>query len=193
MERTEVLRILSSQVSERRLRHCLGVETTALQLADRFGAPAHLVSAAALFHDLCREYSPDLLLQLAGKFGIVIDDIERQEPMLLHGAVAAVRLQREWGLTEPEVLEAVTFHITGAAGLAPLARLIFIADLIEPGRTLPVACKLRRLATAVAPEQLLLLTYNRTIHYLIEAGYAIHPRTVAGRNELIQKGVKVLK
>jgi predicted HD superfamily hydrolase involved in NAD metabolism len=190
MERTEVLHILSSQVSGRRLRHCLGVEAIALQLADRFGAPSELVPAAALFHDLCREYSADSLLQLADKFGIVRDDIERQEPLLLHGAVAAALLQRQWGLTEPEVLEAVIFHITGAAGLSPLARLVFVADLIEPGRTITAAQELRKKAFVVTPDQLLLLTYNRTINYLIEAGYAIHPRTVAGRNELIKKGVK---
>jgi predicted HD superfamily hydrolase involved in NAD metabolism len=190
MERTEILQILSLQVSERRLRHCLGVEAIALQLAERFGAPPELVPAAALFHDLCREYSADSLLQLAGKFGIVIDDIERREPLLLHGAVAAALLQRQWGLTEPEVLEAVTFHITGAEGLSPLARLIFVADLIEPGRTIAVAQELRRLAETLTPDRLLLMTYNRTIHYLIEAGYAIHPRTIAGRNQLIKKGVK---
>jgi predicted HD superfamily hydrolase involved in NAD metabolism len=189
MERPEILQILSSQVSKRRLRHCLGVETVALQLADRFGAPSELVPAAALFHDLCREYSVDSLLQLAGKFGIVIDDIERQEPLLLHGAVAASMLQRQWGVNESEILEAVTFHITGGAGLGPLARLIFVADLIESGRTFAVARELRQLAETVTPDQLLLMTYNRTIHYLLEAGYAIHPRTVAGRNELIRKGV----
>jgi predicted HD superfamily hydrolase involved in NAD metabolism len=191
MERDQILQILSSQVSERRFRHCLGVEAIALQLAERFGAPTYLVSTAALFHDLCREYGADSLLQLADKFDIVIDDIERQEPLLLHGAVAAALLWREWGITEPEVLEAVTFHITGGAGLAPLARLIFAADLIEPGRSFTAAQELRRRAMEVTPDELLLLIYNRTIRYLMEVGYAIHPRTVAGRNELIKKGVKV--
>jgi predicted HD superfamily hydrolase involved in NAD metabolism len=190
MERTEILQILSSQVSERRLRHCLGVESIALQLAERFGAPAHLVAAAALFHDLCREYPADSLLKLADKFDIVIDDIEQAEPMLLHGVVAAALLRRQWGLTDPEVLEAISFHITGTAGMGPLARLIFVADLIEPGRSITAAQELRKLAETVTPDQLLLLTYNRTINYLIDFGYAIHPRTVAGRNDLIQKGVK---
>jgi predicted HD superfamily hydrolase involved in NAD metabolism len=190
MERDQILTILSSQVSERRLRHCLGVEAIALQLAERFGAPSELVAAAALFHDLCREYPADSLLKLADKFDIVIDDIEQAEPMLLHGVVAAALLRSRWGLTDPEVLEAISFHITGAAGLGPLARLIFVADLIEPGRTITAAQELRQLAWEVTPDQLLLLTYHRTIHYLIKAGYAIHPRTVAGRNELIQKGVK---
>ncbi|MGD9155330.1 MAG: bis(5'-nucleosyl)-tetraphosphatase (symmetrical) YqeK [Bacillota bacterium] len=191
MERKQILEILSSRVSERRLRHCLGVETIALQLADRFGAPPELVPAAALFHDLCREYTVDSLLQLADKFDIVIDDIERLEPMLLHGAVAAALLQREWGWDEPEVLEAITYHITGAAGIAPLARLIFVADLIEPNRTIAAARELRRRACEITPDQLVLLTYNRIINYLVTAGYTIHPRTIAGRNELIKKGVKV--
>jgi predicted HD superfamily hydrolase involved in NAD metabolism len=188
MEHHQILEILRSRVSEGRLRHCLGVETVALQLAERFGAPLELVPAAALFHDVCREEPPDLLLKLASKFGIVIDDIERDEPLLLHGAVGAALIREEFGLTEPDLLEAVTFHITGAPRLSPLARLIFVADSIEPGRNYPRVEQLRDEARTITPDHILLHIYNQTIVYLLKAGYLIHPRTVAGRNELLKKG-----
>lgn len=189
MERNEIIKILRSRVSENRFQHCLGVETIALQLAPKFGVSAALVSPAALLHDLCREYPADLLLKLATKFDIVIDKIERDEPMLLHGAVGAMLTRDELGITEPSILEAITYHITGAPGLSRLGQLIFVADMIEPGRKFKLAEQLRKAAFELTPDRLILKIYNHTIEYLIRRNYTIHPLTVAGRNELIQKGV----
>jgi predicted HD superfamily hydrolase involved in NAD metabolism len=190
MDRAEIIQYLSSNVSLPRLEHCIRVEETALELAPRFNVAPALVTPAALLHDLCREYKPDSLLKLAINFGIVIDDIERSEPLLLHGFVAAAMVEERFRETEPSVLEAISFHITGAPGVSSLARLIFIADFIEPGRMNEQARILREMAPKIDPEELLLKVYNRTIIYVLNHGYLIHPRSILGRNELIQKGVK---
>ncbi len=189
MDRNEIVRLLAETLSEPRLNHCLRVETTALELAHHFQTPLELVSPAALLHDLCREYSRDKLLKLADNFGIVIDDVEKAEPLLLHGPVAAIIVKNTMGINHPQILEAIEFHITGAPGLNRLGELIFVADFIEPGRTFEQARILREQAFQLTPEQLLLKVYNRSIEYVIKEGYLIHPRTVAGRNELIMKGV----
>lgn len=187
MERNEILNVLRSRVSSARFEHCLGVEAIALQLASRFGVAAQKVSPAALLHDLCREYAPDFLLKLAGKFDIVIDNIELAEPVLLHGPVASALVRDELQIGDPEILEAIAFHITGGPGLNPLAQLVFVADLIEPGRTFPMAEQLRQAAFTLPPGQLVLQVYNHTIEYLIRQGYLIHPKTVAGRNEYLRE------
>lgn len=189
MERNAILNLLRRKVSAARFEHCLGVETIALALAPHFGAPEAKVSPAALLHDLCREYPPELLLKLAANFDIVIDNIEQAEPVLLHGPVGAALVREELGLDDPEILEAIQFHITGAPGLAPVGRLVFVADLIEPGRVFPVAQHLRQAAFEISPDQLLLRVYDHTLEHLIRQGYLLHPRMVAGRNELIRKGV----
>jgi predicted HD superfamily hydrolase involved in NAD metabolism len=189
MDRAQIIDNLSRQVSERRLDHCLRVESTALKLAPRFGLDPELVTPAALLHDLCREYREDLLLKLAANFGIVIDDIEKAEPILLHGAVAAVLARTELGIDNVDVLEAITLHITGGPGVSVLTKLIYIADFIEPGRTSPVAAILREKSSQMDPEQLLLKVYNRTLDFLVLKNYLIHPRGIAGRNELIMKGI----
>lgn len=189
MIRTEILDLLSSSVSPGRLNHCLGVEKIALEMAPRFGASPEEVTPAALLHDLCREYSEDSLLKLADNFGIVIDDIEQVEPLLLHGSVAAELARTKLGITQVDVLEAITYHITGIPKASALTRLIFVADFIEPGRKNEVAIALRKEALQIAPELLLLKVYNRTITYVINKGYIIHPRSIFGRNELVMKGV----
>jgi predicted HD superfamily hydrolase involved in NAD metabolism len=190
MERTEILNYLSKSVSPPRFNHCLGVEKMALELVAGFGVAPELVTPAALLHDLCREYQRDLLLKLAGNFGIVIDEIERLEPLLLHGLVAAALAKSELGIEQTDILEAISYHITGIPQAKALTRLIFVADFIEPGRTYEVAGILRREAFRLKPEQLLLKVYNCTITYVVNKGYLIHPRSIHGRNELIMKGVK---
>ncbi len=189
MKRTEIINVLSDNLLEPRLNHCLRVEAMALELASYFKTPMELVSPAALLHDLCREYDRDKLLKLAGNFGIVIDDIEKAEPLLLHGSVAAEIVKTSMGIDHPLILEAISFHITGGPGISSLASLIFVADFIEPGRTFEQARIIREQAFKLTPDEIVLKVYNRTIEYVIRQGYLIHPRSVAGRNELIMKGV----
>jgi predicted HD superfamily hydrolase involved in NAD metabolism len=189
MERTQIINKLSQHVSEKRLAHCLRVESIAQKLAPGFGIEANLVTPAALLHDLCREYTEDLLLKLAVNFGIVIDDIERSEPILLHGLVAAALAKQELNIDHPDILEAISLHITGGPGVCALTKLIYIADFIEPGRMYPEAGILRAAALQIDSEQLLLKVYNRTLDFLVHKSYLIHPRGIAGRNELIMKGI----
>lgn len=188
MERQQILNFLEAKVSKQRYQHCLGVEQTAVSLAPKFNVDPHLASVAALLHDVCREYDPDLLLQLASKFDILIDEIALAEPILLHGAVGAQLVKEELGIEDNQILEAITYHITGAPNLCALSNLIFIADFIEPGRTFEQANVLRDEASSLEPEAILLRVFNNTLHYVIDRHYLIHPNTIAGRNELIMKG-----
>lgn len=191
MKRENILNYLRSQVSLLRFKHCLGVEEVAVKLAPGFGVKKTVAATAALLHDVCREYSPELLLKLASKFDILIDDIEREEPLLLHGFVGSALVRSELGIDDPDILEAISYHITGNSGLAAPARLLFAADFIEPGRTFPIAKLIREEALQLTPDQLLLKIYNFTLHYVIDRGYLIHPRSVAGRNEILKKGIKI--
>lgn len=113
--RAAILEYLSRHVSSVRLTHCLGVEAIALQLAAKFKVLPEMVSPAALLHDLCREYKPELLLKLAANFGIVIDDIEKAKPLLLHGPVAAAMVQSDLGIGDDDIPEAIRYHITGTS------------------------------------------------------------------------------
>ncbi len=190
MNRNEIVNILQNTLSTSRFEHCLRVEATALKLAAHFEVNPAQASSAALLHDYCREYPGEKLLQVASKFDIVIDELTTFEPLLLHGILAAKLAENELGIIDPQILEAIAFHITGGAGLSRLAQLIFICDLIEPGRTFPAARELRELALQLTCDQLLLRVYNQTISHVLSQGYLLHPASLAGRNELIAKGVR---
>lgn len=188
-DRDQLIGYLQKKLSTARLNHCLRVEQMALGLTKGLDIDSEKLSQAALLHDVCREYPGDLLLQLASKFGILIDEIEAAEPLLLHGFVGSALVKADLQIMDAEILKAISYHITGAPGLSKLAQAVFVADFIEPGRTFEAARLLRMQSLELSWEQLVLRVYNRTLEYLIRANMTIHPRSVAGRNELIMKGV----
>jgi predicted HD superfamily hydrolase involved in NAD metabolism len=53
---------------------------------------------------------------------------------LLHGAVGAALLRHDYGVRDDELLDAVRDHVTGGPQMGPLAKILFIADKIEPAR-----------------------------------------------------------
>lgn len=135
-----------SRLSDKRYTHVLGVANTAEELARAHGLPPQKTRLAALLHDAARESSPEELLESARGYGLEPDDFTEERPMLLHGPVAAEEARRELGVKDPEVLEAVRVHTTGAPGVGPLALAVYVADKIEPGRDYPSVGKLRELA-----------------------------------------------
>ena len=58
----------------------------------------------------------------------------------------AHRVLSEFGVTDEEVLSAVSYHTTGKAGMSLLEEIIYVADAIEPGRDYEDAPRLRALA-----------------------------------------------
>lgn len=176
--------VLAGRLSPSRWTHSLSVAETAARLARCQGIEPARARIAGLLHDCAREMAPDDLLTLAEAYGLAIDEIERAEPLLLHGKVGAV-LATEWfGLEDPELLAAIALHITGAPGMGLLAKIVFLADFVEPGRKMPAAAEARAMAFNDL-SRALLITFEAVINYVVSGGYLLHPRTVAARNELL--------
>lgn len=135
-----------SRLSGKRYAHVLGVADTAEALAREHGILPEKARLAALLHDLTRESAGDELLKAANAYGIEVDDFTGDRPPLLHGPVAAEVASRELGVEDPEVLEAVRVHTTGAPGVGRLALILYAADKIEPGRDYPSVHEMRELA-----------------------------------------------
>mgnify|MGYP005837174599 CR=1 FL=1 len=174
---------LEGRLSPKRWAHSLSVAETAAELAAAHGVDPGAARIAGLLHDCARELAPEDLLDLARAHDLAIDEIERAEPLLLHGKVGAA-LATEWfGLTDPDLLAAIALHITGGPGMSSLARIVFLADFIEPGRRMPAAEKARAHATCDLSAALL-VAFEAIIAYVVSGGYLLHPRTVAARNEL---------
>jgi predicted HD superfamily hydrolase involved in NAD metabolism len=75
-----------------------------------------------------------------------MSDFECEQPILLHGPVAAALARKELGVEDEDVLAAVRAHTTGEPEMGALALALYVADKIEPDRDQPGVKDLRKLA-----------------------------------------------
>lgn len=184
MDPAAIQQEVERRLSPGRFRHTLAVAKTACSLAERYGADETKTLVAALLHDIAKEYPRNRLLKESLDFGIVLSEIERREEALIHGPLGAAIAQREFGVTDPDVLAAIRYHTTGREGMSLLERIIFVADYIEPNRSFPGVDAVRAIAWTSLDEAAV-LTLDQGLVYLLERGKLIHPDAIAARNHLL--------
>lgn len=133
------------RLSEKRLRHTLGVRDTALKLAEKYGGDPVKAEIAALAHDLYRGLKGEDLDRTVRELGL--DDKYLGNPNLAHGKIAAIKLRTDYGIEDEDIINAVSYHTTGRRGMGLLEKIIFLADAIEPGRDYPGLEKVREAAS----------------------------------------------
>ncbi len=137
---------LALKVNRGRFDHSLRVMETAPKLATAHGAAAEPLELAALVHDSARGMSDSEMLAAAGGWGLPVRPIDRSYPILLHGRLAVEMVRSELEIDDPDVLSAVLYHTAGHPQMNLSDKLLFLADIIEPARTIPRAGELRKLA-----------------------------------------------
>ena len=136
------IQIIEDMIGERRRQHTLFAALTALKLNNLFklGQCRHKIIQAAMFHDCARNFTKDELLLLLsesnGKQNLQGNEKlqESQSVALLHGRAGALLAARDFGISDPEILEAIEFHTTGKPVGSAILNLIIVADTIEPSR-----------------------------------------------------------
>lgn len=163
--------------------HTGRVVAEARRLAPLHGVDSGRVLAAAWGHDLYRHFDDAALLAEAARLGIQPDAAERAAPILLHGPVAAERAEREWGVSDAEILEAIRFHTTAKPEMGAVALTLFLADKLEPAKLSgdPGLAGIRTLADG-DPEAALLAFLDRRITAYLAVGSVMHPLAVEARN-----------
>ncbi len=120
------------------------------------------------------------------ELGMEVDYVERRQPILLHAKMGAYFAEHKYGITDPEILEAIRLHSTGAPDMTELDMVVYLADLIEPGRDFDGVEKLRKVCFENL-EKAMVKSYANTIEYLLDNKLLIHPDCIFGYNQLIVK------
>ena len=184
----ECKKILKEGLNEHRYNHTLGVVESALQLAERFGVDEEKTRYAALLHDCAREFSTDALVKEAEKRGMRLDPIERALPILVHAPLGAVRAAEVYDVHDIDIEMAIFSHTVGRAHMTPLDKIIYFADMIEPGRDYDGVDELRRLAREASLSEMTLAGLSHSIAFVVSRGGLVHPCTVEARNSIIMEG-----
>ncbi|WP_162504713.1 bis(5'-nucleosyl)-tetraphosphatase (symmetrical) YqeK [Treponema endosymbiont of Eucomonympha sp.] len=159
-----------------RYAHSFRVAETAVRLCAKYGIAPENAPLAGTAHDMCKDMDDETLTTLALRDGMPLTPLETQNPALLHGRAAAVKLREGFGVSASEVLEAVRLHTFGKAGMCPLAQIIYVADKIEPGRTQVTTGYLSALEPLTLP-QLLRFVTGENLAFLEKQGKRVAPES----------------
>ena len=171
----ELEQVVISLLKPNRVAHVLGCRDAAVALAKHWGADPVAAARAALLHDVTKALDGPLQLTLCHSYGMILDDFSKRYPKTLHALTGALVADRIFGENEV-VVSAIRHHTTGKADMRLLEKIIYIADYVEPNRTIPGVDKLRHLAftdlDAALKEGLLM-----TVSYLNEQGSEVSPES----------------
>ncbi len=170
-----------------RYNHTIGVAYTAASLAMRYGAsePSDYIDKAliaGMLHDAAKCIPSNELLQKALEYNITITESERNNPFLLHGKVGSYIARTEFGITDEDILNAVSFHTTGRPGMSLLEKIIFVADYIEPARYKQKNLTSIREMAFINIDKCVYRIAKDTVEYIVGTGNELDEMTVRTRD-----------
>lgn len=194
---------LKAKLSEHRYAHTQMVVKTALHYCELLHkANPKLITEsdfqraeyAAWLHDRCKELSNEEQLKLAEFYGIEIYEEDRACPNLLHARVGAAVIEEEFEVVDTIVLQAVRAHTLGEIDMHPVAKIMYLADMLEPSRDKQLSDKaiekFNTIRSIIIEEKsldkALLAAMDSTINYVLSCGQLIHPLGVVARNSLVK-------
>ena len=177
-ELKQISRKLSKILKKDRYNHTLGVMYTAASLAMCYGADIRKAMTAGLLHDCGKYLSAEEQIRLCRKKNISLTESELEMPALVHAKLGAYLARYEYGITDPDILDAITYHTTGRPDMTLLEKIVYIADYIEPNRKeSPGLDQIRRIVFTDI-DRAVCLSAGSTVRYLRNGGKAVDPMTV---------------
>ena len=137
---------LRETLSPSRFEHSLSVSFTSAALAMCHDFDIGKAEIAGILHDCAKCYDDQQLAGLCRQNGISLTEEEIQAPAVIHAKYGAWMAEHEYGIADPEILEAVLWHTTGCSNMKTLDKILsiapYIASRIIPAAILPSARKM---------------------------------------------------
>ena len=191
---------VEGRLSASRFLHTLGVERAA-ELIGQYCLPTEIfpLRAAALLHDIAKEFSLDELILLLRKNGFPLTDEDLLSPQILHSFAAPFVICSDFPeFSESNILTATQNHTVGHEDMSLFDEIIFISDFIEDTRRYDACKKMREqllsklkpgdfLENALLVHKACISTIEFTEKYLRERGKPINERMLKAKNALKTK------
>ncbi|MBI1923378.1 bis(5'-nucleosyl)-tetraphosphatase (symmetrical) YqeK [Candidatus Poribacteria bacterium] len=181
----EIEKYIKKRLERKRYKHVLSVREMALDLAKRYDADRQRVNLAALLHDCAKWMSPPELYEAAAKYGVQLDEVERENASLLHAIVGAELAVALFSVSDPEILSAIRAHTTGNGSMTLIDKIVYVADFAEPKRTHEGASLVRKCAYQELDRAVFEVTRYK-IDELLTKGTPIHPKTIDAYNSALR-------
>lgn len=128
-EHFDDIKKLALTLEQERLSHTYHVIQTALALPS--GIEEEKVFTAALLHDCAKQIKKERW----GQYGFENNCCGK----VAHAKLGALVAQKDFGVIDKEILDAIYYHTTARPAMTALDMTIYIADKLEPSREYPVS------------------------------------------------------
>ncbi|MEK5069562.1 bis(5'-nucleosyl)-tetraphosphatase (symmetrical) YqeK [Sporosarcina sp. FSL K6-1508] len=181
MDVDQLKKELAQRMPKERYEHVLRVTETAKNLAATYQIPIVKAELAALFHDIAKfigKSDQHLFLEKANEDSRLFSFHHE----LWHAPVGAIIAHDEFGITDMDILNAIRYHTTGRANMSPLEKLIYVSDMIEPGRNFPGVESLRKDAAENLDTVMEACIYQ-SVQFLVNKRVPVYPDSIDCYNE----------
>lgn len=185
-EQIELVELALEQLVNSKIkRHSQGVAKEASKLAKHYHEDEKKAYLAGLAHDCVKCFLPKRLLEMAKEYNIQLDEVTSEEPGLLHAKVGAHYLKNELKIEDDQIFYAILYHTTGNVRMDNFAKILYLADYIEPNRKNFKGMSQLRSLIYQNLNYAVLFGLNLSLDYLIKHQKLIHPDSVQTRNYLL--------
>jgi len=188
MELEKIIEIVSKELSEKRFYHSKCVMERCIEIAKKFKFNEDIAAKVGIAHDIAKEMPSEEKIKYAEKNNIKIDEIEFENPTLLHAKIGSDIAIKELGFTE-EMGQAIRAHTTGIPGMSMLDKILFIADRTSKERDFPDIEYLNNLLEENIDKAVLYII-DKKISLQIEKKAIMHPDSIIARNYIIKNELK---
>lgn len=175
---------LEGTIGHERFMHSLGVAHIAFALAIRYDyAPYERAFITGLLHDCAKFKDKEKMILKAEENMLFLNEFDQKNPSLIHAKLGPAIAQDDYGIFDVEVQDAIRFHTTGAPDMSLLAKIVYVADYIEPNRDgfLPRITFIQKAAFNDLDKAVFMVMEN-TLEHLKDSGKEIDPSTEEAYN-----------
>lgn len=186
---------LKKVLSEKRYNHSLGVMKKAEELAKIYKIDVDKAKLVGLAHDIGKELPKEEMLEYVKENNIEVDSVEEVNVGLLHAKIGADICKKKYGFSQ-DMQNAIKYHTVGNENMDLLAKIIYVADKIEDGRTYNSEEKMKELQVVrdLATKDInkaLVYEIDSSITYTIQKHKLIHPDSILTRNMLLKVFISI--
>lgn len=183
MTNEEIITILATRLSPKRLNHSIEVANEAARLARIYGQDENRLYRAGLLHDITKETAPEEQLKIFSESAIILTDIEKNALKLWHAKSGAEFVKNKLGIDDEDIISAIRYHTTAKKGMTEFQKLLYIADFTSLDRDYPGVEEVREAANR-SIEDAMFEGLAFTISDLASQARPIHPDTFEAYNEI---------
>ncbi|MGI5850427.1 MAG: bis(5'-nucleosyl)-tetraphosphatase (symmetrical) YqeK [Christensenellales bacterium] len=183
----ELILFLKKHIGKKRLQHSVNTAKEAMALAKKYGVDPQKAYIAGLLHDVAKGETSESLISIADEYGVAVDEFEICNPELMHGKIGAIMINKLLGIDDDEILNAIRWHTTGHKEMTILEKIIYIADIIEPGRKFLDVKTIKKLAYRDI-DAAMIFSLEHVMEFVRNKGFSLHPNSIEAYNELKRNG-----